>query len=483
MLDKQNNINHHTKDMLEAEIFGGQPEAASPQQAVKVVHKSLQPNSEGVTSDDSVPKIAPTGDSHKPASLFPQSFPHYRYSPTGMIILPATIENVAHLLSGYSISVRSNVIKKLLLISSTNSSLTLGNTDIALATITSLANLNKISSGQIPSFLDVIASNNPFNPVADWINSVAWDGKDRLVAMYDTLVTGPDYTPVLKRQLMYRWLLSAVAAALKPSGFKARGVLTLQGPQGIGKTSWTRALLSGDIANEDVLKLDHHLDAHNKDSIMTAISHWIVEIGELDSSFKRDIAKLKSFLTGDTDKLRRPYAKADSTYPRRTVFCATVNEHNFLVDPTGNSRWWTIPVVKVDYNHGIDMQQLFAQLAVDFNAGKQWWLTPEEEDLLEQHNKSHRAVSVIEERVLAGFDSGRIGHPSLKAYTASQILKQLGIPHPTNTQSRECGTVLREIIGQPKRIQGMMTWRFPFKQEVTKEFYTVVPAIDDDDGY
>ena len=29
-----------------------------------------------------------------------------------------------------------------------------------------------------------------------------------------------------------------------PRGFKARGVLTFQGPQGIGKTSWVMALVS-----------------------------------------------------------------------------------------------------------------------------------------------------------------------------------------------------------------------------------------------
>ena len=131
-----------------------------------------------------------------------------------------------------------------------------------------------------------------------------WDGVDRLVSVYATLIHRADFPEKLKQSLMYRWLLSAVAAALKPSGFKARGVLTLQGPQSIGKTSWISALIPDAILREGVLKLDHHLDAGNKDSIITAVCHWIVEIGELDSSFKKDIARLKGFLTADRDKVR-----------------------------------------------------------------------------------------------------------------------------------------------------------------------------------
>ena len=36
-------------------------------------------------------------------------------------------------------------------------------------------------------------------------------------------------------------------------------------------------------------------------------------------------------------------------------------------------------VIAINFEHGIDMQQLFAQLAVDLEKGEQWWLTPEEE--------------------------------------------------------------------------------------------------------
>lgn len=407
--------------------------------------------------------IASSVNLENPQPLDSRAFPNQPKK--GNNQLPATIANLAYLLMRYGIYVRYNIIRKKLYTILPQSSGTPDNTEnVALATIISLANLNDIPVGQIPSFVEVIGDKHQFNPVEKWINSKPWDGIDRLDTFYATLVQHADFPEELKRALMYRWMLSAVAAALKPSGFKARGVLTLQGPQSIGKTSWISALIDYLFLREEVLKLDHHLDAGNKDSLLTAIAHWIVEIGELDSSFKKDIARLKGFLTADRDKVRRPYGRADSEYPRRTVFCATVNEHDFLVDSTGNSRWWTIPVTSINYQHGIDMQQLFAQLAVDFTNDVQWWLTREEEQLLELHNKEHRNVSAIRERVLEALDLSRIHDINLPAMTPTQLLQKLEIKSPTNAQSKECAGVLREFVGESKKIQGYNKWRIPFRK-------------------
>jgi putative DNA primase/helicase len=279
--------------------------------------------------------------------------------------------------------------------------------------------------------------------------------------VYATLVQREDYPEALKKTLMHRWLLSAVAAALKPNGFRTRGVLTLQGPQSLGKTAWVRSLVSDLALCQQVIKLDHHMDPHNKDSLLTAIANWLVEIGELDGSLKKDVAKFKGFLTSDQDKVRRPYAKVDSEYPRRTVFVATVNQEDFLVDSTGNTRFWTIAVVFINYDHGIDMQQVFAQLALEYKRGEQWWLTKEEEAWLEEHNKDHRAVSPVREQLLERLDLDRRDAGDLQAMTANQVLRAIGFKDPTIPQCRECGTVLREFLGDPKKNGGLMKWRVP----------------------
>lgn len=398
--------------------------------------------------------------------LDPQSFPNPPRN--GSSYPPATIPNVQHLIKSYGINVNSNVITKRLEITlpGKSSGLDTGE-DPAMTQIISLATLNGIAHGRVWSYIENIANSCPYNPVEEWIRSKPWDGTDRLPDIYQTLVTAEGFSEALKETLVRKWLLSAVAAALKPVGFSGRGVLTFQGPQSIGKTSWLKSLVPDTTLRQKVVKVDHHLDPNNKDSILGAVVHWLVEIGELDSSFRKDVARLKGFLTSDSDKVRRPYGRTESVYPRKTVFFATVNESHFLVDSTGNSRWWTIPLIRIDYTHGIDTQQLFAQLADEFDQGAQWWLTGAEEADLEESNKDHRAQSLIRERIMETLDLERKPDASVDtAMTASELLKHMGIERPHNTQSKECSSILRELLGPSKKIRGSHKWRIPLAGDV-----------------
>lgn len=402
------------------------------------------------------------GDVWKPKRLDPQKFPD---KPQGNNIPPTTIENIRYLLDTHGVTVRYNVIKKKLEIYLPGIATTDDNADnVKMSYLTSLAKLNGLSTGYVPEFVAVLADQDSYNPVAEWIERVPWDRKDRLPAYYNTLQTEPDFPIELKQTLMRKWLLSCVAAALKTHGFKCRGVLTLQGAQGLGKTSWGKSLINDPLLADSVIKTDHHLDSGNKDSLLTAVSHFIVEIGELDSSFKRDIARLKGFLTAEHDKVRRPYARTDSEYPRRTVFYATVNQGDFLVDNTGNSRWWTLPVIEIDHRHAIDMQQLFAQLAVEFRDGAEWWLSPDEERALAAQNEKHRHYSLVEDRLREVVDFEADIDAEREAMTASDILRMAGIANPTNAQAKECGGILRQAFGNPKRIHGRDKWRVPLRE-------------------
>lgn len=396
--------------------------------------------------------------------LDPEGFPHTRESKSGITSLLSTIENYRHLLDGYGITAHYDPIKKAPMFSIPGHSGTAENwTNASITKIVSLAVLNGLSPTLAAGYLETIADANQVNPVLRWIESKPWDGQDRLPALYATLTARDGFPEMLKKALMHRWLLSLVAAMVKPTGFRARGVLTLQGKQGLGKTTWIAALVPDPKLRDEYVLLGHHLDPGSKDSMTTAITHWIVELGELDSSFKRDIARLKSFLTATMDKVRRPYARTDSEYPRRTVFCATVNETTFLIDPTGNTRFWTLPVVSINVDHGIDMQQLYMQLKLEIERGEQWWLTEEEEALLDEQNKAFRAVSVVEERLLSGLDPD-MPEEKWRWFTASEALIAVGIRQPSNPQCREAGSVLRARHGEPKKIRGVMKWRLPMRE-------------------
>lgn len=382
----------------------------------------------------------------------------------------ATVENVRHLLYQYGVTVRYDVIAKELQVNIPGVSGTVDNRlSSSVTRIESLAALNGLSTSPIPRYLSLIADENPYNPIADWIRSRPWDGVDRVGQLCATLTVSDDFPEAFKNTLIRRWLLSAVAAALKPSGFHNRGVLTLQGVQGLGKTTWILSLVDDPQLREMYVLAGHHLDPSNKDTVLIAISHWIVELGELDSSFKKDIARIKSVITNKADKVRKPYAAAQSEFQRRTVFAASVNEERFLIDPTGNSRFWTLPLTAIDYQHGIDMQQLFAQIAVQYEQGEQWWLTREEEEMLRSQNRWHEAVNVIEETLLQSLDPD-LDESEWPRLTASEVLRKLDWARPTNAQARECGGVLRKHFGPPKKINGIQKWAVPLRQDQFTRF-------------
>lgn len=396
---------------------------------------------------------------HQP--LDPRSFPHGERR-SG--ILPCTGPNVEHLLKSYDITVRYDVIAKRTTIDLPGWEGSIDNADnVAMAMIVSLAEANNMQRSGIEEQVLAVGDQNMVNPAADWIASKAWDGVDRLPAFYDTITTAEGFPAKLKAILIYKWLLSIVAAAMMTRGFKARGVLTLQGPQGIGKTAWVARLVPDPVLRERIVRLDLHLDPQDKDSVLAAITKLIVEIGELDSSFRKDIARLKGFITRDSDSIRPHYARTYANYPRRTVFAATVNAWDFLQDETGNTRFWTIPAIKIDYEHTIDVQQLFAQLHVDLDKGAQWWLTKEEEALLNDSNRNHNATSLIRDDIMDLIDLDRINAHDRVRMSGKDVLQKIGIEQPRPGQYKEAKAVLISLLGEPKRYQGTDKWLVPLR--------------------
>lgn len=376
--------------------------------------------------------------------------------------LPSTIENLAHLLKGYGIHVSSDVITKSTTLSLEGVANTDGMQDALLAMVFSLAQLNKMSTGNLSGYIAALGMANEGNCAEEWMGSEPWDGVDRMQAIAETITPVKGYPKFLRDTLIRKFMLSIAAAATRPH-YSGRGVLTLLGRQGLGKTSWFRALVNDLKLRERLIKIDHHLDVHNKDSKLGALKHLIVELGELDSTIGRDFARLKGFLTSDQDKIRKPYARTESEYRRRTVFCASVNEYNFLEDSTGNSRFWTIEAEHINYQHDINMQQLFAQALVMLDQGEEWWLSQEEEELLDLENRKHRAVSVIREAFLEKIDVECIDRSQCEAFTSSEVLAKLGINNPSNGQAKECARTLREFFGGSRKIRDRERWLVPFR--------------------
>lgn len=193
--------------------------------------------------------------------------------------------------------------------------------------------------------ISVIASRATFNPVLELLGRYKWDGQDRLGELMRIMRIDDDS---LSMALVTKWLYQCIILLYndvdKPFG--AEGILVLQGDQAVGKTSLLRALSLSLTENghAEFFREGHYIDFRDKDTYIRAVSSWITELGEMESTFRTDIEKLKAFITQPSDTFRRSYGRADETSIRRTSIAGTCNNKKILADPTGNRRFWVIPL-------------------------------------------------------------------------------------------------------------------------------------------
>ena len=254
-----------------------------------------------------------------------------------------------------------------------------------------------VTISRIERFLNVVVGENVKNPLLDSIKAVKWDGVNRLQQVFDIL----HIEDRLSKIFLYKWFLQAIAMLHNGDNgikFAPEFVLVLQGKQGTGKTRFFQHICPVGYWGEG-----ETVDPRDKDTLIRITSKWIVEIGELGSTMRKDVDILKAFLTRGTDDCRPPYGKKSMEYPRKTVFVATVNETEFLLDATGNRRWAVVPLdanLRIDYATQIktfDTMQFWAEIyhymqAIIENGGTMdgcFRFTEQERQCIEQRNSAH----------------------------------------------------------------------------------------------
>lgn len=359
----------------------------------------------------------------------------------------STSDNLAEIARRIGCTIRYNVISKKVEMIMPDTAFSVDNhANACLSVLISWANRFGMPTGNTELFLTQIADQNPYNPVANWVTSRKWDGKSRTQAFFDTLTeVEPRLLPDgrrLRDVLITRWMVSAIAAAFEPSGISSHGVLVLQGDQYLGKTKWMKDLAPKSLG---VIKDGLTLNPSDKDSVLQCVSHWIIELGELDATFRKsDIASLKSFITSDRDILRRPYDRLPSEFARRTVFFASVNPRQFLHDSTGNRRFWVIECEHINHDHGLDMQQVWAEFYQMYLDGEMWFLTPEEMTALNGKNEEFMAATPALEMVDNAFEWGIQPNNRSVLMTATQIAQAAGIERPTKADVNDIAQHIRQ---------------------------------------
>lgn len=261
------------------------------------------------------------------------------------------------------------------------------------------------SEKDVYSSLEAISVKNRYHPVIEILTINQWDGIDRICEIYRILgITDEFYQILIKK-----WALQTVAILYNTleDPISAQGVLVLQGGQGIGKTEFFRHL----AIKDSFFKGGVTLDMTNKDSIMSATKTWICELGEIDATTKKEQATLKAFLTKGVDSYREPYAREEKIRIRKTSFCGTVNPKEYLVDVTGNRRFWTVPVEKIDIDAIFRYPQewyiqFWLQIFEEYRKNpKSYLLTKEEQQKVNMNNSEFENSLYGEDEFMTCFDT------------------------------------------------------------------------------
>lgn len=307
------------------------------------------------------------------------------------------------------------------------------NPDVLMGRLYDLLNQceRRLSIDNVAMYLMMLAYERRYNPVVDYLEALVWDGKDRMGMVYDCL--GVDICDATSRALIGKWLIQCVAMAHNDGDYGAEGVLTLLGKQGIGKTRF----FSGLCPNKTWWNEGNVLDSENKDSILTLTSGWLMELGEVDATTRKEQSSLKARITASQDVVRPPYGRSSITTARRVSMCATVNDETYLRDDE-NRRWWTVTVDSIDRTLAnkihVERDQLWAQVYQIWLADPQCFrLNDDERESLSQRNAKKRFVPYAEELDSIDWDA-----ESVTWMTAMEIGDRLKIPTSSRTPFYKC---------------------------------------------
>ena len=191
---------------------------------------------------------------------------------------------------------------------------------------------------RIRKALSVAAHQNQYHPIRDYLNSLEWDGIERIpYALHHFLGADvSDYT----HEVMKLFLMGAISRVFNP-GCKFETMLCLVGGQGAGKSSFFRLLACRDEWFSDDLK---RIDDENVFRKMQG--HWIIEMSEMIATANaKSIEDIKSFLSRQKETYKVPYATEPEDRLRQCVFGGTSNALDFLpLDRSGNRRFLPIMV-------------------------------------------------------------------------------------------------------------------------------------------
>ncbi|MDO4281333.1 MAG: virulence-associated E family protein [Peptococcaceae bacterium] len=184
--------------------------------------------------------------------------------------------------------------------------------------------------------LSLVSHKEKRHPIREYLAATPdWDGVARLETLLIDYLGAAD-TPYV-RAVTKTHLVAAVARVMVP-GVKYDTMITLSGPQGVGKSTFIR-VLCGNKWFSDSLR-----DFTGNKSFEQLQGKWMIEVAELAAYRKAEKEDFKAFISKTHDDYRQVYLRRTTQYPRQCIFWGTTNDAQFLRDVTGERRSWPVAV-------------------------------------------------------------------------------------------------------------------------------------------
>ncbi|MDE5861679.1 MAG: toprim domain-containing protein [Ruminococcus sp.] len=213
--------------------------------------------------------------------------------------------------------------------------------------VTSINGINQVCS--------IIADDNSYHPIKEYLNSIQWDGKPRLKSVFTDFLGAKDN--IYTQSVAVITFVGAVARVFDP-GVKFDTCTVLVGKQGTGKSKFiSKIAVNPEWFTDGVTTFD------GKDFYESIQGKWIIELGE-GTAFQKSIKeRSKQAIASQQDFYRRPYGRNPEQRPRQCVFLGTTNNYDFLKDETGDRRYYPIDVNITNATKNIDKDLISEYIA------------------------------------------------------------------------------------------------------------------------
>ena len=220
----------------------------------------------------------------------------------------------------------------------------------------------KVSDRDMRSAVNIVARDNAFHPVREYLEALKWDGAPRVERLFIDYLGSPDSAYI--RSVARLMMVAAVTRIFEP-GHKFDFAVILEGLQGKRKSSFIAVL-----ARHWFVELEG--DFHDPRQMIEMMQGaWVLEIPELSGFGRADVRQIKAFVSRLVDKARLAYARRAQVFPRQSIMIGSTNDREYLRDDTGGRRFWPVEchVEEIDTDGlAVVIDQLWAEALTLYRA-------------------------------------------------------------------------------------------------------------------